>query len=88
MPLRDHFRQPVESRHSWGELYGGWPMVIVQQMFPFLPEGFLAAPNVHLGAAFEIDVSAYEQVELDEFPFPRTINGDSAELPNRRRVRR
>jgi hypothetical protein len=61
MPLRDHFRPPVESRHPWDELHGGWPMVIVQQMFPLLPEAFDAAPNVHLGAEFEIDVSACEQ---------------------------
>lgn len=33
MPLRDHFRPPVENRHSWDELHGGWPMVIVQQLF-------------------------------------------------------
>ena len=63
MPLRDHFRPPVEKRHSWDELHGGWPMVIVQKLFPQLPEGFVAAPGVHLGAAFEIDVSAYEQDE-------------------------
>ena len=30
MPLRDHFRPPVEQRHSWDELHGGWPMIIVQ----------------------------------------------------------
>ena len=63
MPLRDHFRPPVEKRHSWDELHGGWPMVIVQKLFPQLPEGFVAAPGVHLGTTFEIDVSAYEQDE-------------------------
>jgi hypothetical protein len=63
MPLRDHFRPPVEKRHSWDELHGGWPMIIVQKLFPQLPDGFVAAPGVHLGTAFEIDVSAYEQDE-------------------------
>ena len=67
MPLRDHFRPPVESKHSWDELHGGWPMMIVQQLFPILPKGYVAAPGVHLGAAFEIDVSAYEG---DEPPKP------------------
>ena len=33
MPLRDHFRPPVEQRHSWDELHGGWPMIIVQKLF-------------------------------------------------------
>ncbi len=56
MPLRDHFRPPVESKHSWDELHGGWPMMIVQQLFPILPKGYVAAPGVHLGTAFEIDV--------------------------------
>jgi hypothetical protein len=38
-------------------------MTIVQRLFPVLPEGYVAAPGVHLGAAFEIDVSAYEEEE-------------------------
>jgi hypothetical protein len=63
MPLRDHFRPPVEKRHSWDELHGMWPAVIVQQLFSRLPPGFIAAPGVHLGTEFEIDVSAYEQDE-------------------------
>lgn len=67
MPLRDHFRPPVESKHSWDELHGMWPAVMVQKLFPMLPEGYVAAPGVHLGTAFEIDVSAYEQDE----PTPR-----------------
>src|SRR6516162_9740825 len=63
MPLRDHFRPPVESKHSWDELHGMWPAVIVQHLYPLLPEGYVAAPGVHLGTSFEIDVSAYEQDE-------------------------
>jgi hypothetical protein len=63
MPLRDHFRPPVENEHSWDELHGMWPAMIVQQLFPILPEGYIAAPRVHLRAAFEIDVSTYERVE-------------------------
>ncbi len=63
MPLRDHFRPPVESKHSWDELHGGWPMMIVQHLFPILPKGYVAAPGVLLGTAFEIDVTAYEPDE-------------------------
>jgi hypothetical protein len=40
-----------------------WPAVIVQQLYPILPAGFVAAPRVHLATAFDIDVSAYEQDE-------------------------
>ncbi len=75
MPLRDHFRPPVEKRHSWDELHGGWPMIIVQQLFPRLPDGFVAAPGVHLGTAFEIDVSAYEQDEPLAAPMPGGSGG-------------
>jgi hypothetical protein len=75
MPLRDHFRPPVEQRHSWDELHGGWPMIIVQKLFPQLPDGFVAAPGVHLGTAIEIDVSAYQQDERVAAPMPAGIGG-------------
>ncbi len=75
MPLRDHFRSPVNDKHTWDELHGGWPMMIVRQFFDILPAGYTAAPGVHLGKAFEIDVSAFE---VDESPGigPVTSPGD------------
>lgn len=78
MPLRDHFRPPVEKRHSWDELHGMWPAVIVQRLFPQLPAGFVAAPGVHLGADFEIDVSAYEHDHADAAPIAANGNGGVA----------
>jgi hypothetical protein len=60
MPLRDHFRPPVEKKHSWDALHAMWPAEIVRQLFPILPEGYVAAPGVHLGTFFEIDNSAYD----------------------------
>lgn len=60
MPLRDHFRPPLDNKHSWDELHAMWPAVIVQHLYGLLPDGYAAAPGVHLGTAFEIDVSAYE----------------------------
>src|SRR5271157_6120118 len=75
MPLRDHFRPPVENRHSWDELHGMWPAVIVQHLFPILPEGYVAAPRVHLGTAFGIDVSAYLQDEPAHQETPREGDG-------------
>src|SRR5262249_24511945 len=63
MPLRAHFRPPLRLKRSWDELHGGWPMVIVQYLFPRLPEGYVAAPGVHLGTAFEIDVTTYAEDE-------------------------
>lgn len=60
MPLRDHFRPPVDDHHSWDEVHGQWPAMIVQQLFPLLPEGYEAAPRVHLGTFCEIDIAAFE----------------------------
>jgi hypothetical protein len=61
MPLRDHFRRPVVNKHSWDSLHGGWPMMIVQQLFDILPSGYVSAPTVHFGKDFEVDVSAFEE---------------------------
>jgi hypothetical protein len=61
MPLRDHFRSPLNDKRSWDELHGQWPAMIVQNLYHVLPEGYVAAPTVHLGAAFEIDVPTYEE---------------------------
>ena len=57
------FVRRLRTEHSWDELHGMWPAVIVQQLFPILPEGYVAAPRVHLGTAFEIDVSTYQRDE-------------------------
>jgi Protein of unknown function (DUF4058) len=68
MPLRDHFRSPVNDTHSWDEVHGQWPGEMVRHLLSILPEGFRAAPRVHLGSAFEVDIGSYE---LDE----QTRNG-------------
>src|SRR6202011_3919605 len=60
MPLRDHFRSPVNETHSWDEVHGGWPMEMVRHLTTILPAGFRAAPKVHLGSPFEVDVSTYD----------------------------
>ena len=61
MPLRDHFRPPLDEITSWEGFHGGWPMVIVQQLKKRLPPGYVAAPHVHSGSQIEIDVAAYER---------------------------
>jgi hypothetical protein len=66
MPLRDHFHPPVSKRSSWEGFHGLWPGIIVQQLAPRLPDGFVAEPRVHLGSYYEIDVCAFEQYEEGE----------------------
>lgn len=66
MPLRDHFRPPLDTIASWEGFHGGWPMVIVQQLRKKLPAGYVAEPRVHLGTQVEIDIAAFEK---DDRPF-------------------
>jgi hypothetical protein len=60
MPLRDHFRPPLDNVASWEELHGQWPATIVQQLRKKLPAGYVAGPRVHAGSQVEIDVAAYD----------------------------
>lgn len=60
MPLRDHFGPPLANHHSWDEVHGQWPAMIVLQLYPMLPAGYEAAPRVHLGSSFEIDIATFE----------------------------
>lgn len=61
MPLRDHFRPPLDRESSWEGVHGGWPMMIVADLARKLPPQYVAAPRVHLGAVVEIDVATYER---------------------------
>jgi hypothetical protein len=78
MPLRDHFRPPVDENASWEELHGGWPMVIVQRLRTQLPAGYVAGPRVHLGSFVEIDVAAFENDESPRISGTTEGNGGVA----------
>ncbi len=64
MPLRDHFRSPVNDTHSWDEVHGQWPAEIVRDLTTILPAGYRAAPKLHLGAVLpeqdEYEVRIYD----------------------------
>src|SRR5438067_12566465 len=61
MPLRDHFRPPLDLVTSWEGFHGQWPAVIVQHLRKRLPAGYVAEPRVHSGSQLEIDVAAFEK---------------------------
>lgn len=67
MPLRDHFRPPLDDATSWEEFHGQWPAVIVHHLRKHLPAGYIAGPRVHSGSYVEIDVAAFEK---QESPWP------------------
>jgi hypothetical protein len=70
MPLRDHFHSPLDDKASWEEFHGQWPAMIVLDLARRLPQGYVAAPRVHLGAFVEIDVATFER-EPSETPVSR-----------------
>lgn len=61
MPLRDHFRPPLDDAVSWEEFHGQWPGAIVHHLRRHLPAGYIAGPRVHSGSYVEIDVAAFEK---------------------------
>jgi hypothetical protein len=60
MPLRDHFRPPLDDLRHWEGLHGGWPMMIVASLRRKLPRRYFAEPRVHSGSSAEIDVATFE----------------------------
>lgn len=60
MPLRDHFRPPLDNEHHWEGFHATWPVMIVANLNPKLPRGYSAEPRVHSGSSAEIDVATFE----------------------------
>lgn len=63
MPLRDHFRPPLDDKRHWQGMHGVWPTMIVANLRKKLPKGFFAEPTVQTGRSAEIDVSTFEDVD-------------------------
>jgi hypothetical protein len=61
MPLRDHFRPPLERRRHWEGFLGAWPAMIVAHLSAKLPLRYSAGPHVHLGASAEIDNGWFDE---------------------------
>jgi hypothetical protein len=65
MPLRDHFRPPLDDVAPWEGFHGQWPAMLVLALSRKLPRRFAAQPRVHFGTSVEIDVATFETQELD-----------------------
>ena len=61
MPLRDHFRPPVENQASWEGFHALWPGVITMRLNPTLPKGYRAEPRARLGTHFEVDIGGFDR---------------------------
>lgn len=64
MPLRDHFHSPVNDKHRWDAVHGGWPMEIVRTLFDLLPPGYQAEPKINHSAPFEVDIATVRGEEF------------------------
>jgi hypothetical protein len=67
MPLRDHFRSPLDDVTAWEGFHGGWPAVIVQQLGKKLPAGYAAAPRVHWAPSQPTLTVETELPDTDEY---------------------
>jgi hypothetical protein len=61
MPLRDHFRPPVD-RFPWESFHAAWATEIMGHLNRgVLPPDCFAAAQVHVGSRVEVDVATLEQ---------------------------
>src|SRR5207249_2669058 len=67
MPLRDHFRPPLDDLRHWEGFHATWPVMIVALLGRKLPRGFFAEPRIHSGRSAEIDVATFEDENESEF---------------------
>jgi hypothetical protein len=63
MPLRDHFRPPLDDLRHWEGFHATWPVMIVALLRRKLPLPYFAEPRVHSGSSAEIDVVTFEKEE-------------------------
>jgi hypothetical protein len=59
MPLRDHFRPPLESLLPWEGFHATWPVMIVARLRRQLPRRYLVLPRIHSRSSVEIDVATF-----------------------------
>src|SRR5438132_13686547 len=75
MPLRDHFRSPLDDLRHWEGFHGQWPAMMVLALLRKLPNRYFAEPRVHPGGSAEIDVTTF--YEEDPMPLGNGDNGES-----------
>lgn len=80
MPLRDHFRPPLDDMRHWEGFHATWPVMIVAMLHQKLPRGYFAEPQIQWGASDEIDVTIVENEEISISP-PRPTLTIATDLP-------
>jgi hypothetical protein len=75
MPLRDHFRPPLDNLRYWEGFHATWPVMIVARLRHKLPRGYLAVPRVHAGSSAEVDVATFHSEHESTPPSAGNENG-------------
>lgn len=65
MPLRDHFRPPLDNKRHWEGFLAGWPAMMVQTLQRKLPRGYAAAPLIHSSSYTEFGSPTDDNDDLD-----------------------
>jgi hypothetical protein len=61
MPLRDHFRPPLDYQLPWEGFHATWPVMMVARLRRQLPGRYLVLPRVHSGSSAEVDVATFHE---------------------------
>jgi hypothetical protein len=75
VPLRDHFRPPLDDQRHWEGFHATWPVMMVALLRQKLPRRYFAEPRVHSGSSAEIDVATFEG---DSGSMPMAGNGNGS----------
>jgi len=63
MPLLDHFHPPLSLRRYWESFHATWTVCLGDALSAVLPENYFVEVQTHLGAAVEVDVATFDEVE-------------------------
>src|SRR3954469_2163469 len=62
MPLLDHFHPPLSTERRWESFHSSWATRIADALTErWLPPGYIAEENAHIGPSVEIDVGTFER---------------------------
>lgn len=65
MPLRDHFRPPLDDMRHWEGFHATWPVRMVALLRRRLPRRYFAEPRVHSGSSADAtDLPAQDVYEV------------------------
>jgi hypothetical protein len=81
MPLRDHFRPPLDDMRHWQGCLAGWPVMMVALLHRKLPRRFFAEPRIHSASSGDIDAVTIMNVGDDGLPSDERNGGQTGTTP-------